>query len=77
MGSWVSDVLVRRGFGEGGGPGTNGRVTRSSRSDWLRSKNELLSGVDPEKDMVQVCEGMTCGLVKAAELKDLLKGSRV
>lgn len=44
---------------------------------WLSTRNELVKGVQPEKEMVQVCEGQSCKLVKAAELAELLKGSHV
>jgi uncharacterized protein YyaL (SSP411 family) len=53
------------------------RLGGDSKSDWLRQRNELLSSIDKDKDMVQVCEGTSCKLVKAAELQELLKGTHV
>lgn len=53
------------------------RLGGDSKSDWLRQRNSLLTSVDQNKDMVQVCEGTSCKLVKAAELQELLKGTHV
>ncbi|THW79594.1 hypothetical protein D6D19_01029 [Aureobasidium pullulans] len=53
------------------------RLGGDSKSDWLRQRNELLSSIDQNKDMVQICEGTSCKLVKAVELRELLKGTHV
>lgn len=53
------------------------RVGGGANADWLRSRNPLIASVNPEKEMVQVCEGTSCKLVKATELAELLKGSHL
>lgn len=53
------------------------RLGGDSKSDWLRQRNELLGSIEKDRDMVQVCEGTSCKLVKAAELQELLKGTHV
>ncbi|KAI5240763.1 hypothetical protein E4T43_05846 [Aureobasidium subglaciale] len=53
------------------------RLGGDSKSDWLRQRNELLGSIEQDRDMVQVCEGTSCKLIKAAELQELLKGTHV
>ena len=53
------------------------RVGGSTKSEWLRSRNELVGSIPVDKEMVQFCEEGTCKLVKASELKDLLKASHL
>ncbi|KAL1306386.1 hypothetical protein AAFC00_005094 [Neodothiora populina] len=48
-----------------------------AQSDWLRSRNEVLAQVDPQRQMVQVCEGTSCKLIKASEIVEILKGTHV
>lgn len=53
------------------------RIGGTAKSDWLKQRNELVASVQPDREMVQVCEDKSCRLVKADELKELLKGSHL
>lgn len=45
------------------------------REEWLRGRNALVGSVKADRDMVQVCEGRSCRIVKVGELVPLLKGN--
>lgn len=50
------------------------RVGGGAKSDWLRSRNELLKDLDPKRVMVQLCEGRQCRLLEPAEIAAALNG---
>lgn len=50
------------------------RVGGGARSEWLRGRNGLLRDLDGSRDMVQVCEGGSCRLVKPGEVNKVFKG---
>lgn len=44
------------------------RVGGSAKSDWIRTRNELLKNLDGAREMVQLCEGGACRLLDAKEV---------
>lgn len=51
------------------------RIGGSARSDWLRSRNELLKDLDGGKEMVQLCESGICRLLDASSVDSLFDQS--
>ncbi|KAK3672878.1 hypothetical protein LTR78_007231 [Recurvomyces mirabilis] len=47
------------------------RVGGEAKSEWLRSRNELLKGLDETKELVQLCEGSSCRLLSLKEVESL------
>lgn len=43
-------------------------VGGSAKSQWLKSRNQLLRDLDVTKEMVQLCEGKTCRILDAEEI---------
>lgn len=44
------------------------RVGGSVKNEWLKSRNQLLRGLDVTKETVQLCEGKTCRILGAQEI---------
>ena len=64
----AAEAAVRK-FNENVAPNcTILRVGGGAKSEWLRSRNELLRDVDGSKPMLQLCEGGVCKLL---EMKDV------
>lgn len=53
------------------------RIGGGAKSEWLATRNDIVANIDGKREMVQICEGTSCRLVKAGELVELLKGSHV
>jgi uncharacterized protein YyaL (SSP411 family) len=57
------------------GPGCYRTVVRlgvGAKSEWLRSRNELLRSLDPSKSAIQVCESRTCRLLESEDITKAL-----
>ncbi len=67
----VADAVVRK-FAQCGTPRHMlVRIGGESRSEWLRHRNGLLSDLDPEREMVQLCENSTCRLLEGGDVEKL------
>ncbi|KIV99946.1 uncharacterized protein PV09_08463 [Verruconis gallopava] len=49
------------------------RLGVGAKSEWLKSRNELLGTLDESKPTVQVCENRTCRLLEEGEIMHALK----
>lgn len=47
------------------------RVGKGAKSEWLKSRNELLLELDETKEMVQLCEGKSCRLLDLGEINGI------
>ncbi|KUI52583.1 Spermatogenesis-associated protein 20 [Cytospora mali] len=47
------------------------RIGQGTKSEWLRSRNELLKDLDETKEMVQLCEGRSCRLLDLGEIEKI------
>lgn len=50
------------------------RVGGGSKSQWLKSRNELLKDLDEKKEMIQLCEGRQCKLLKPEQIPQAIRG---
>ncbi|RYP53499.1 hypothetical protein DL768_001536 [Monosporascus sp. mg162] len=67
----VANTVVRK-FSQSVAPAyTLLRIGAGSRSEWLRHRNDLLPDLDPEREMVQLCEGRMCRLLGEDEVEKL------
>ncbi|KAK5730116.1 hypothetical protein LTR15_000050 [Elasticomyces elasticus] len=47
------------------------RVGEGAKSEWLRSRNDLLKDLDGTREMVQLCEGGACRLLETKDVEDM------
>jgi uncharacterized protein YyaL (SSP411 family) len=46
----------------------------SKETEWLAERNELIRGLDPEKEFVQVCEGSSCRILDESGIDEFFGG---